>query len=114
MGTREINHGSVLPMRSPIHWAVLGLLIERRGHAYDLFQRFDSAYAGAIELSSHSQINGTLKALQQRSMIERLPCDEEGPDARAQPRARYQPTAKGLRDYEQWLLAYSPRGPNAP
>jgi DNA-binding PadR family transcriptional regulator len=101
-------------MRSPIHWAVLGLLIERRGHAYDLFQRFDSAYAGAIELSSHSQINGALKALQQRSMIERLPCDEEGPDARAQPRARYQPTAKGLRDYEQWLLAYSPRGTNAP
>jgi DNA-binding PadR family transcriptional regulator len=101
-------------MRSPIHWAVLGLLIERRGHAYDLFQRFDSAYAGAIELSSHSQINGALKALQQRSMIERLPPDEEGPDTRAQPRTRYQPSTKGLRDYEQWLLAFSPHSTNAP
>jgi DNA-binding PadR family transcriptional regulator len=101
-------------MRSPIHWAVLGLLIERRGHAYDLFTRFDSAYAGAIELSSHSQINGALKALEQRGMIERLPPDEEGPDARAQPRTRYQPTAKGLRDYEEYLLAWSPRSADAP
>jgi DNA-binding PadR family transcriptional regulator len=101
-------------MRSPIHWAVLGLLIERRGHAYDLFTRFDSAYAGAIELSSHSQINGALKALEQRRMIERLPPDEEGPDAQAQPRTRYQPSAKGLRDYEEYLLAWSPRSADAP
>jgi DNA-binding PadR family transcriptional regulator len=114
MGAREINDGSVLPMRSPIHWAVLGLLIERRGHAYDLFTRFDSAYAGSIELSTHSQVNGALKALEQRAMIERLPPDEEGPDARAQPRTRYQPTAKGLRDYEEYLLAWSPRSSDAP
>jgi Transcriptional regulator PadR-like family len=89
-------------MRSPIHWAVLGLLIERPGHGYDLFQRFDSAYAGAIELSSHSQINGALKALEQRGMIERLPAGGASTDARAQPRTRYQPTAKGLRDY--WCI----------
>ena len=83
-------------MRSPINWAVLGLLIERPGHAYELFQRFDSAYAGAIELSSNSQINGALKALRERALIERaagrggerrpvslrqasLPADRRGP-----------------------------------
>jgi DNA-binding PadR family transcriptional regulator len=101
-------------MRSPIHWAVLGLLIERPGHGYDLFQRFDSAYAGAIELSSHSQINGALKALEQRGMIERLPAGGASTDARAQPRTRYQPTAKGLRDYERWLNSWSPRSADAP
>jgi DNA-binding PadR family transcriptional regulator len=101
-------------MRSPIHWAVLGLLIERPGHGYDLFQRFDSAYAGAIELSSHSQINGALKALEQRGMIERLPAGGASPDARAQPRTLYRPTAKGLGDYEQWLNSWSPRSADAP
>ena len=40
MGALEITDGSALPMRSPIHWAVLGLLIECPGHAYDLFTRF--------------------------------------------------------------------------
>jgi len=101
-------------MRSAIHWAVLGLLIERPGHGYDVLQRFDSAYAGVIELSTNSQINGALKALAQRGMIERLPTDEPGPDASARPRTRYRPTAKGLRDYEQWLHSFSPRSADAP
>ena len=104
-------------MRSPINWAVLGLVIERPGHGYDLFQRFDSAYAGAIELSTHSQINGAVKALEQRSLIERLPADDPGPEAPGRPRSTaivYKATAKGLRDYQQWLLAYSPRNADAP
>jgi DNA-binding PadR family transcriptional regulator len=104
-------------MRSPINWAVLGLVIERPGHGYDLFQRFDSAYAGAIELSTHSQINGAVKALEQRSLIERLPANDPRPEAPGRPRTTaivYKATAKGLRGYEEWLLAYSPRNPDAP
>jgi len=102
-------------MRSPIHWAVLGLLIERPGHGYDLFQRFDHAYAGAIELSTHSQINGAVKALEQRSLIERIP--PSPPDAPTRPRTTaivYRATAKGLRDYQEWLMAWSPRSADAP
>jgi DNA-binding PadR family transcriptional regulator len=102
-------------MRSPINWAVLGLLIERPGHGYDLFQRFDSAYAGALELSTHSQINGALKALEQRSLIERLHPARPGPPARARTTAIVcRATAAGERAYREWLLAWSPRNADAP
>ena len=48
MGARALNDGNVSAMRSSINWAVLGLLIERPAHGYDVFRRFDDAYAGAI------------------------------------------------------------------
>jgi DNA-binding PadR family transcriptional regulator len=101
-------------MRSPINWAVLGLLIERPGHAYELFQRFDDAYAGAIELSSNSQMNGALKALRERALIERLPDEAESGDPSAFGRRRYRPTAEGLRAYEERMMAWSPRSAEAP
>jgi DNA-binding PadR family transcriptional regulator len=114
MGAREIVDGSALQMRSAIHWAVLGLLIERPGHGYDVLQRFEHAYTGVIELSSTSQINGALKALEQRGMIERVPAQDPSPDAGGRPRTRYRPTTTGLRDYEQWLNSWSPRSADAP
>jgi DNA-binding PadR family transcriptional regulator len=101
-------------MRSPINWAVLGLLIEHPGHAYELFQRFDSAYAGAIELSSNSQMNGALKALRERALIERLPGEAESGDSDPFGRRRYRPTAEGLRTYEERMMAWSPRSAEAP
>jgi DNA-binding PadR family transcriptional regulator len=114
MGARVLNDGNVSSMRSSIHWAVLGLLIERPAHGYDVFQRFDDAYAGAIELTTHSQMNGAVKALEQRGLIERLPAQVPSPDRLAQRRISYQATAKGLRAYERWLMTYSPRSADAP
>jgi DNA-binding PadR family transcriptional regulator len=101
-------------MRSSIHWAVLGLLIERPAHGYDVFQRFDDAYAGAIELTTHSQVNGAVKALEQRGLIERLPAEAANPDAQPQRRISYRATEHGLCAYEQWMMAYSPRSADAP
>ncbi len=112
--TVEASDQSVSAMRSPIHWAVLGLLIERPGYGYDVFHRFDDAYAGAIELSTHSQINGSVKALEQRGLIERVPAQTPSPEAQPQRRIRFRATARGLRAYEDWLMAYSPRSADAP
>ena len=39
-------------MRSIVNWAVLGLVIERPGYAYELAKRFECAYEGALSLSS--------------------------------------------------------------
>jgi DNA-binding PadR family transcriptional regulator len=114
MGARVLNDRSAPAMRSPINWAVLGLLIERPGHGYDLLQRFDTAYAGALELSTNSQISGALKALRERHLIERLPADDTTPGAPPPRRIRYQASAEGLRSYEEWLLAWSPRTADAP
>jgi DNA-binding PadR family transcriptional regulator len=114
MGARILNDGNVSAMRSSIHWAVLGLLIERPAHGYDVFQRFDADYAGAIELTTHSQMNGAVKALEQRGLIERLPAQAPSPDAQPQRRITYQATASGLRAYEHWMMNYSPRSADAP
>jgi DNA-binding PadR family transcriptional regulator len=91
-------------MRSPVSWALLGLLIERAGYGYDLVQRFERTYGDALELSTPSQIYAALAALERRSLIERLPRDG-APDALRQPKPHYQATAAGIESYQEWLVA---------
>jgi len=92
-------------MRSPIGWALLGLLIERTGYGYDLVQRFERAYGDALELSSPSQIYKALDALERRSLIERLPAAGAGTDPERQPRPHYRATAQGQHSYQEYLIA---------
>lgn len=92
-------------MRSPVSWAVLGLLIERPGYGYDLVQRFERTYGDALELSTPSQIYAALKGLEQRSLIEQLPPDDASPEELRQPRPRYRATEGGLEGYQDWLIA---------
>jgi DNA-binding PadR family transcriptional regulator len=92
-------------MRSPVGWALLGLLIERPGYGYDLVQRFERTYGDALELSSPSQIYTALKGLEQRSLIEQLPPDDGSTDALRQPKPRYRATPEGLDRYQDWLIS---------
>jgi DNA-binding PadR family transcriptional regulator len=95
-----------MAMRSPINWAVLGLLIERPGYGYDLFERFGRTYGDALDLSSPSQVYGALKALKQKALIEQLPRDDDGAgDELSQPKPRYRATAAGSCHYREWLIA---------
>jgi DNA-binding PadR family transcriptional regulator len=105
MGARAVTDGSAFQMRSPIGWALLGLLIERTGYGYDLVQRFERAYGDALELSSPSQIYKALDALERRSLIERLAPDGTNPDAERQPKPHYRATAQGQRSYQEHLIA---------
>jgi DNA-binding PadR family transcriptional regulator len=114
MGANVRGDKRSLAMRSSVNWAVLGLLIERPGHGYDLFQRFDDTYAGAIELSTPSQIYGALNALERRSLIEQLPATDAASEAPRQPKPHYRATPKGLRAYEDFMMTYSPRSADAP
>jgi DNA-binding PadR family transcriptional regulator len=92
-------------MRSPVGWALLGLLIERPGYGYDLVQRFERTYGDALELSSPSQIYTALKGLEQRSLIELLPSEDTGADALRQPKPRYRATPEGLNCYQDRLIS---------
>jgi DNA-binding PadR family transcriptional regulator len=92
-------------MRSPVGWALLGLLIERPGYGYDLVQRFERTYGDALELSSPSQIYTALKGLEQRSLIEQLPSEDTGADALRQPKPRYRATPEGLNRYQDRLIS---------
>src|SRR6185437_12871177 len=87
-------------MQSPVSWALLGLVIERPSYAYELAQRFDRTYEGALSLSSTSHVYTALGTLTSRGLIEEVAGSRTG----RQPKPRYRATAKGLEDYREWLV----------
>lgn len=91
-------------MRSPVSWALLGLVIERPSYGYELVQRFERTYSDALELSSPSQIYTALDALERRSLIEKLPAGA-APEVGRQPKPHYQATPAGVHGYQDWLIA---------
>ncbi len=106
MGIGVLTDGSVVAMRSPINWAVLGLLIERPGYGYDLFHRFERTYGEALVLTSPSQVYGALKPLKQKALIEQIPRDDDGAAGElSQPKPRYRATVAGRCHYREWLVA---------
>lgn len=97
--------GAHLAMRSPINWALLGLVIQRPSYGYELVQRFERTYGEAIELSSPSQIYTALDSLARRELIETMhPDGEHDFGGGRQPKPHYRATATGAREYEQWLV----------
>jgi DNA-binding PadR family transcriptional regulator len=103
MGATGLSETSRAAMRSPINWALLGLLIRRPGHGYELTQRLERAYPGTLEVSSRSQIYTALDSLARRGLIE--PARGEAlHDHAHHHKVQYRPTVAGLQAYEQWLV----------
>jgi DNA-binding PadR family transcriptional regulator len=92
-------------MRSPVGWALLGLVIERPSYGYELMQRFERTYGDVLELSSPSQIYVALDTLGQRCLIEELPAGSGSGGVVRQPKPHYRATAAGLEHYQEWLFA---------
>ena len=95
-------------LRSPVSWALLGLVIQRPSYGYELVQRFERTFADALDLSSLSQIYTALDTLHRRELIEEFAVDDEHQDhphaVVRQPKPHYRATAEGVRHYEQWLV----------
>jgi DNA-binding PadR family transcriptional regulator len=89
-------------MKSPVNWALLGLIIERESYAYDLARRFQSMYGHVMALSSTSHIYTALSALQDRSLVEQIP----GVRPLRQPKPSYRATTHGIQSYGEWLVGY--------
>jgi DNA-binding PadR family transcriptional regulator len=87
-------------MQSPVNWALLGLVIERPSYAYELAQRFDRTYEGALSLSSTSHVYTAISSLLERGLIEEVPGSGTG----RQPKLRYRATAAGIEDYQGRLI----------
>jgi DNA-binding PadR family transcriptional regulator len=107
MGARVDIQGSdpnAVAMRSAVNWAVLGLVIQRQGYGYDLYQRFDRTYGGALALSCEAQVYKALTALKNRGLIEELPASETSEDDRRQPKPRYRATPAAVPAYQDWLI----------
>jgi DNA-binding PadR family transcriptional regulator len=87
-------------MQSPVNWALLGLVIERPSYAYELAQRFDRTYEGALSLASTSHVYTALRSLLDRELIEEVPGGGTG----RQPKPRYRATREGLEHYQRQLV----------
>jgi DNA-binding PadR family transcriptional regulator len=98
-------------MRSPVSWALLGLVIDRPDYGYNLFHRFQRAYGDTLELSTPSQIYAGLNGLETNGLIERLATEDATPDAERQskaerqPKPRYGASEQGQRSYRERLIA---------
>ncbi|HTC58551.1 MAG TPA: PadR family transcriptional regulator [Solirubrobacteraceae bacterium] len=88
------------PMRSPVNWALLGLVIERPSYAYDLAQRFERRYEEVLPLSNIGHIYTALGVLAGRSLVEEIP----GTRAGRQPKPHYCATPLGTLEYRDWLI----------
>lgn len=104
MGGRVAIERSAGAMRSPVNWALLGLVIQRPSYGYELIQRFERTYGDALELSSPSQIYTALDTLVKRGLIEELP-GEEGHGVVRQPKPHYRATKEGVAGYREWLIS---------
>jgi len=101
MSERAARKTAGRPMKSPVHWALLGLVIDRSSYGLELAKRFERVYGEVLPVSGESHVYYALDALQARGMIEMVPGTEVG----RQPKPHYRPTAVGKRSYEDWLVA---------
>jgi DNA-binding PadR family transcriptional regulator len=90
-------------MRSPVNWAVLGLVIERSSYGYEILQRFERNYGALLKLSSPSQIYTALDSLVDRGMTEAT--SEASPAGGSrQPKLHYRATEAGVARYQEHLM----------
>lgn len=103
MESARVNDKKATAMRSPINWALLGLLIQRPSYGYGLVQRFERAYGDTLALSSRSQIYTALDSLARHGLIEHA---REAPaeEPVRQPKIAYKATEAGIGAYERWLI----------
>jgi DNA-binding PadR family transcriptional regulator len=88
-------------MRSPVNWALLGLVIERPSYAYDLAHRFERRYGTVLTLSNIGHAYTAIRALISRGLVQEVAGSREG----RQPKPRYHATAKGVEAYRGWLVS---------
>lgn len=88
------------PMRSPVNWAVLGLVVERPTYAYDLAQRFERRFGDVLSLSNIGHVYTALGALGERGLVEEIPGTRSG----RQPKPHYRATTAGVEQYRAWLV----------
>jgi len=86
-------------LRSQLACAVLGLVIEKPSHGYEIGQRFEARFGGFLS-AGRSAIYATLGSLLEAGLIEKMP----GRSSTAVPRgakagASYRATALGARAY---------------
>jgi DNA-binding PadR family transcriptional regulator len=97
----DLADGSAL--RSQVACAVLGLVIEKPSHGYEIGQRFENRF-GAFLSAGRSSIYAALGSLMEQGLIEKMAGrSTTGVRRGAKAGAPYRATARGARAYRGWL-----------
>jgi DNA-binding PadR family transcriptional regulator len=86
-------------------YALLGLLVERPGYAYDLARRFEDTVGPAF-IVHYGAIYQALDALERDALISGALREDAPPDERRRhpgPRVVYETTDEGVEAYEAWI-----------
>jgi DNA-binding PadR family transcriptional regulator len=90
-------------LRSQVACAVLGLVIEKPSHGYEIGQRFETRF-GEFLSAGRSAIYAALGSLMDAGLIEKMPGrSTTGVRRGAKAGAPYRATARGARAYRAWL-----------
>ena len=90
-------------LRSQVACAVLGLVIEKPSHGYEIGQRFERRFSGFLSVG-RSSIYAALGTLMEAALIEKMAArSTTGVSRGAKAGACYRATAGGARAYRGWL-----------
>lgn len=100
---RGVDPASCAVLRSQVACAVLGLVIEKPSHGYEIGQRFERRFGGFLSVG-RSSIYAALGSLMDAMLIEKLSARAStGVSRGAKAGASYRATADGARAYRAWL-----------
>ncbi len=83
-------------------WLVLGLVIERPSHGYEIVQRYDDRFGWLLPISS-SGVYGDLERLRGDGFLEEIAEEQPVGDARSRSRRCLRATRLGAQSYRGWL-----------
>ncbi len=107
-GEYVLEEGGAAPagfavLRSQVACAVLGLVIEKPSHGYEIGQRFERRFGGFLRVG-RSSIYAALGTLLEAALIEKMAArSTTGVSRGAKAGACYRATAAGARAYRAWL-----------
>ena len=103
LGEAGVDPAGFAVLRSQVTSAVLGLVIEKPSHGYEIGQRFERRFGGFLSVG-RSSIYAALGTLMEAELIEKMAArSTTGVSRGAKAGACYRATAPGARAYRGWL-----------
>lgn len=100
---RGVDLAGSAALRSQVACAVLGLVIEKPSHGYEIGQRFEGRFGDFLN-AGRSAIYAALGSLMEAGLIEKMSGrSTTGVRQGAKAGAPYRATARGARAYREWL-----------
>jgi DNA-binding PadR family transcriptional regulator len=92
-------------IRSPLNWAVLGLVIQRPSYGGELWARFERSCGDLLPISGDTRIYKVLNQLEKQGMIRPMPeANPVSSGTKRQPKIHYCATAHGRESFQRYLV----------